>query len=182
MSKESYLFKAVTGIALAATMNSCSTKEIQNVRGNVPTVAKTEQTTPSTNQEATSEFERNESNVTLEMSKKPAIDTANGFLNACEKLSENLSDSNPHCYVVLEKGKIFAVVLPFMIGENQSNTTLQSCLALSQFDNKTYKGLNNVLDSVPSDKTLVISRESGNLESNLIVTNLISQIQKLSIK
>jgi hypothetical protein len=32
MSKESYLFKAVTGFALAATINSCGTKDIQKLR------------------------------------------------------------------------------------------------------------------------------------------------------
>jgi hypothetical protein len=184
MSTENKFFqnsiKALTGISLLA-MTACGKPEIQKLRTETVSSQNSEQTTPPKKTQHSNSSEVNHNSVEEEMKTKAAVDTSNGFLNACEKLSQNLSNANSHCYVILEKGKIYAVVLPAAISE-QSNGVLQGCLALSQFDNTIYKGLNKVLDVVPSDKTLVISRESGDVKSELVVTNIISEIQKSSNK
>ena len=172
--------KAIIGIPLLA-ITACGKPEIQKLRSEATSTSNTEQTIPAKNIEQFKSSEVNTNSVEIEMETKAAIDTANGFLNRCEKLSQNLSNSDSHCYVVLEKGKIYAIVLPASIYD-QSKSTLQGCLALSQFDNTTYKGLNKVLDIVPSDRTLIISRESGELKTDLAVTNIISEIQKASNK
>lgn len=172
--------KAIIGIPLSA-MTACGKPEIQKLRTESVNVSKTEQTIISKKEEQFNPAEVNTNTTEEEMKSKAAIDTANGFLNACEKLSQNLNIPDSHCYLVLEKGKIYAVVLPSSIYE-RSNGALQGCLALSQFDNTTYKGLNEVLETVPSDKTLVINRESGSLKSDLVVTNIISEIKNSAKK